>query len=87
MTNLHVVLLKLFEPVMDINFSKVCWISANEYAYIFLQIDKVDPEYFRASKRIRIDEETKIRGTKEEADSYLAKDGMDGPLMRAYRLS
>ncbi|CAD6576435.1 MAG: hypothetical protein TREMPRED_001677 [Tremellales sp. Tagirdzhanova-0007] len=68
MTNLHVVLLKLFEPVMDINFSK---------------IDKVDPEYFRTSKRIRIDDETKIRGTKEEADSYLAKDGMDVDLLPA----
>lgn len=55
MTNLHVVLLKLFEPVMDASFSK---------------IDKVDPEYYRHSKRIDISDETKISATKEEADAY-----------------
>nr|XP_018262826.1 ubiquitin-conjugation factor E4 B [Kwoniella dejecticola CBS 10117]OBR84984.1 ubiquitin-conjugation factor E4 B [Kwoniella dejecticola CBS 10117] len=55
MTNLSVVLLKLFEPVMDAQFSK---------------IDKVDPAYYKCSKRIDITEETKIRGTKEEADEY-----------------
>jgi ubiquitin conjugation factor E4 B len=55
MTNLHVVLLKLFEPVMDSSFSK---------------IDKVDPEYYRYSSRIDITEETKVHATKEEADQY-----------------
>nr|KIR85337.1 ubiquitin-conjugation factor E4 B [Cryptococcus tetragattii IND107] len=55
MINLQVVLLKLFEPVMDARFSK---------------IDKVDPEYYKSSKRIDISEETKIRGAKEEADAY-----------------
>ncbi|OCF74479.1 ubiquitin-conjugation factor E4 B [Kwoniella mangroviensis CBS 8886] len=55
MTNLAMVLLKLFEPVMDAQFSK---------------IDKVDPAYYKTSKRVDITEETKIRGTKEEADEY-----------------
>lgn len=55
MTNLLFVLLKLFEPVMDVSFSK---------------LDKVDAEYFRQSKRLDISEETKIRATKEEADDY-----------------
>nr|XP_019011039.1 ubiquitin-conjugation factor E4 B [Kwoniella pini CBS 10737]OCF49820.1 ubiquitin-conjugation factor E4 B [Kwoniella pini CBS 10737] len=55
MTNLSVVLLKLFEPVMDAQFSK---------------IDKVDPAYYKYSKRVDITEETKIKGTKEEADDY-----------------
>ncbi|WOO81182.1 Ubiquitin conjugation factor E4 [Vanrija pseudolonga] len=55
MTNLQAVLLKLFEPVMDIQFSK---------------IDKVDPEYYRHSKRIDITDETKIKATKEEADEF-----------------
>ncbi len=42
------------------------------------KIDKIDPEYFRNSKRIRIEDETKIRATKEDADVYFANDGMDG---------
>lgn len=57
MTNLQVVLLKLFEPVMDASFSK---------------IDKVDPEYYRSTKRIVISDETKIKATKEEADEFYA---------------
>ncbi|KAL7421849.1 Ubiquitin conjugation factor E4 [Cryptotrichosporon argae] len=57
MTNLQVVLLKLFEPVMDVQFSK---------------IDKVEPDYYRVSNRIDISDETKIRAPKEEADSYFA---------------
>ncbi|WVR06922.1 hypothetical protein IAU60_003958 [Kwoniella sp. DSM 27419] len=55
MCNLQVILLKLFEPVMDAQYSK---------------IDRVDPEYFKFSKRVDISEETKIKGTKEEADDY-----------------
>ncbi|ODN80543.1 hypothetical protein, variant 2 [Cryptococcus amylolentus CBS 6039] len=58
MTNLQVVLLKLFEPVMDARFSK---------------IDKVDAAYFKFSKRIDISEETKVRATKEEADGYFGE--------------
>ncbi|RXK40337.1 ubiquitin-conjugation factor E4 B, partial [Tremella mesenterica] len=55
MTNLHYVLLKLFEPAMDVRYSK---------------IDKVDPEYLRSSKLVEIGDETKIRASKEEADEY-----------------
>lgn len=58
MTNLQVILLRFFEPVMDFNFSK---------------IDKVDADYFRKSTRLSIAEETKIRATKEEADAYFAE--------------
>jgi ubiquitin conjugation factor E4 B len=67
MTNLQVVLLKLFEPVMDASFSK---------------IDKVDPQYYKSSKRIDITEETKIKATKEEADEYYNMDGMDSGVIR-----
>nr|ODN80157.1 ubiquitin-conjugation factor E4 B [Cryptococcus depauperatus CBS 7841] len=55
MINLQMVLLKLFEPVMDARFTK---------------IDKVDPAYYKMTNRIDISEETKIKGTKEEADKY-----------------
>jgi ubiquitin conjugation factor E4 B len=55
MINIHAVLLKLFEPVMDVQFSK---------------IDKVDTDYYLHSERLDISEETKIRATKEEADQY-----------------
>jgi ubiquitin conjugation factor E4 B len=58
MTNLQVILLHFFEPVMDFNFSK---------------IDRVDADYFRKSTRLSIAEETKIRATKEEADAYFAQ--------------
>ncbi|WWC70131.1 uncharacterized protein I206_104078 [Kwoniella pini CBS 10737] len=35
-----------------------------------MRIDKVDPAYYKYSKRVDITEETKIKGTKEEADDY-----------------
>lgn len=47
----------------------------------FSKIDKVDPEYYKSSKRIDISEETKIRGAKEEADAYFGS-AMDGRLSR-----
>jgi ubiquitin conjugation factor E4 B len=34
----------------------------------------VDPEYYKHTRRLYIDEETKIRATKEEADAYFATD-------------
>lgn len=34
------------------------------------QIDKVDPEYYRHSKRLDVAEETKIHAEKAEADEY-----------------
>lgn len=64
MTNLQVVMLKLFAPVMDASFSK---------------IDKIDPEYYRRSKRIKIEDETKIRATKQEADEYFGAAMESGP--------
>ncbi len=45
---------------------------------ISLQVDKVDPGYFRVCKRINIEEETKIRATKEEADAFFAGESVDG---------
>lgn len=55
MINIHAILLRLFEPVMDVQFSK---------------IDKVDTDYYLHSDRLDISDETKIRATKEEADQY-----------------
>lgn len=67
MINIHFVLLKLFEPVMDVQFSKV---RTQNGGVLTVQVDKVDPEYFRHSKRLDIVDETKIRATKEEADEF-----------------
>lgn len=77
MVNLQILLLRFFEPVMDVAYSKVCSIDrplsvALLTSCTYIQIDKVDPEYFRKSKRLDISEETKIRGTKEEADAFFA---------------
>ena len=83
MTNLQVVLLKLFDPVMDVNFSKVGWKDLYDML-IDTQLDKVDPEYFRNSKRITINEDTKIRATKEEAAAYFGKDKMEGEPSQMY---
>lgn len=57
MVNLHSQLLRLFEPVMDVNYTK---------------LDRVDADYFRKSKRLDISEETKVRATGEEANEYFA---------------
>ncbi|KAK6909936.1 hypothetical protein I203_103962 [Kwoniella mangroviensis CBS 8507] len=45
-----------------------------------MRIDKVDPAYYKTSKRVDITEETKIRGTKEEADEYFGG-SMEGELV------
>lgn len=70
MINLQSILLKLFEPVMDVQFSKVSNLSRLLCTDNKNQIDKVDPEYYLHSKRIDIAEETKIRASKEEVDEY-----------------
>ncbi|CAG8568426.1 6693_t:CDS:10 [Paraglomus occultum] len=55
LTNLVTILLKLSEPFMDAEYSK---------------IDRIDPEYFRKSNRINISQETKIKATQQEAEAY-----------------
>jgi ubiquitin conjugation factor E4 B len=34
------------------------------------KIDKIDPDYFRTSKRFDFSEDTKINATKEQSDAY-----------------
>lgn len=55
MINLFSILMDLSAPFMDASYSK---------------IDKIDAEYFRKSKRIAIQEMTKINATGEEAKDY-----------------
>lgn len=55
MHNIAAVLLMFCDPFLDIRASK---------------IDKIDPTYFRTSKRIDISEDTKINATKEQSDAY-----------------
>lgn len=62
MINLQAVLLKLFEPVMDVQYSK---------------LDKVDSNYYRTTKRLDVKEETKINATKEEGDEYYSSMDVD----------
>lgn len=71
MTNLQIVLLKLFDPVMDASYSK---------------IDKIDSEYYKHSMRVPIGEDTKIKATKEEADEYYARHS-DGVYFALYLLT
>lgn len=55
MHNIAAVMLQFCDPFMDIRASK---------------IDKIDPTYFRTSKRLNVFEDTKINATKEQSDAY-----------------
>ncbi|KAI8149698.1 ubiquitin elongating factor core-domain-containing protein [Fennellomyces sp. T-0311] len=55
MHNITAVLLDLCDPFMDVKASK---------------IDKIDPTYFRTTRRLDVKEDTKISGTKEQSDEY-----------------
>ncbi|GAA5912015.1 hypothetical protein JCM5296_007322 [Sporobolomyces johnsonii] len=57
--NLHVALLGFSQPFLDAGFTK---------------IDKIDPLYYKHSKRIDIAEETKISANQQESDAYYAID-------------
>ncbi|EGF97776.1 uncharacterized protein MELLADRAFT_118656 [Melampsora larici-populina 98AG31] len=61
--NTQAVLLQFAGPFLDPQFSK---------------IDKVDPLYFKHSKRLNIMEETKISATKEECDAFLTQEDSSG---------
>ena len=58
MLNLQSVLLRFCEPFMDANFSK---------------IDRIDPLYYAHSKRIPLDDETRIKATAEEANQWASQ--------------
>jgi ubiquitin conjugation factor E4 B len=55
MHNIAAVLLMFCDPFLDIRASK---------------IDKIDPTFFRTSKRLDVSEDTKINATKEQSDAY-----------------
>lgn len=38
-----------------------------------LQIDKIDPLYYKVSQRINVAEETKMSATQTESDEYYAR--------------
>ncbi|KAH9819920.1 ubiquitin elongating factor core-domain-containing protein [Melampsora americana] len=61
--NTQAVLLQFAGPFLDPQFSK---------------IDKVDPLYFKHSKRLNIMDETKISATKEESDAFLTPEESNG---------
>ncbi|KAJ9098222.1 hypothetical protein QFC21_004551 [Naganishia friedmannii] len=59
MVNLQAILLRLFEPVLDVTYSK---------------LDRVDSGYYTRSKtRVDVTEETKIKATRTEYDEYRAE--------------
>lgn len=55
MHNIAAVLLSFCDPFLDVRASK---------------IDKIDPTFFRTSKRLDVSEDTKINATKEQSDAY-----------------
>jgi ubiquitin conjugation factor E4 B len=42
----------------------------------FRQIDRIDSDYYRHSKRVDIKEETKMRAAQDEANEYYSEDDM-----------
>jgi ubiquitin conjugation factor E4 B len=58
MVNVTVCLDRLCEPFMDATFSKV---------------NRIEPEYFRRSPRVKIDEETKINADQKTSDDFYAQ--------------
>ncbi|KAJ9117556.1 hypothetical protein QFC22_004406 [Naganishia vaughanmartiniae] len=58
MVNLQAVLLRLFEPVLDVTYSK---------------LDRIDSGYYTRSKRVDVTEETKIKATQTEYNDYRAE--------------
>ncbi|KAJ6508731.1 ubiquitin elongating factor core-domain-containing protein [Mycena sanguinolenta] len=55
MVNLQSVLLRFAEPFMDANYTKM---------------DRIDPLFYARSKRINLDDETRIKATSEEAAKW-----------------
>ncbi|KAI8084119.1 ubiquitin elongating factor core-domain-containing protein [Gilbertella persicaria] len=58
MQNIAAVLLTFCDPFLDVRASK---------------IDKIDPTFFRTSKRLDVSEDTKINATKEQSDAYYSQ--------------
>jgi ubiquitin conjugation factor E4 B len=58
MVNLQAILLRLFEPVLDVTYSK---------------LDRIDVGYYTRSKRVDVTEETKIKATQTEYNDYRAE--------------
>lgn len=58
MVNLQAILLRLFEPVLDVTYSK---------------LDRIDEGYYTRTKRMDVTEETKIKATQSEYNEYRAK--------------
>ncbi|KAJ9110282.1 hypothetical protein QFC19_001685 [Naganishia cerealis] len=58
MVNLQAILLRLFEPVLDVTYSK---------------LDRIDSGYYTRSKRVDVTEETKIKATQTEYNDYRAE--------------
>lgn len=58
MINLQAILLRLFEPVLDVTYSK---------------LDRIDVGYYSKTKRVDITEETKIKAAQAEYNEYRAQ--------------
>lgn len=79
MLNLQSVLFRFCEPFMDANYSKVREIA---FAAPFLRrlkhplrpkIERIDPFFYAHSKRIVLDDETRIKATSEEANAWASQ--------------
>ncbi|KAK4046180.1 Ubiquitin conjugation factor E4 [Microbotryomycetes sp. JL201] len=58
--NIHTILLDFAKPFLDPSFSKA------------RHIDKIDPLFYKHSKRVDISSDTKISATQQESDEYYA---------------
>ncbi|KIJ54955.1 hypothetical protein M422DRAFT_153298 [Sphaerobolus stellatus SS14] len=56
MINLHAILLRFAEPFMDAKYTK---------------LDRIDPEFYRRSRRVDVSEETRLKATSDEATEWV----------------
>lgn len=89
MHNIAAILLSFCEPFMDVKASKVrClsrYVKVMDVDILFMQIDKIDPTYFRTSRRLDVTEDTKVTADKEQSDRYYNSGEPKGKAMRYTR--
>ncbi len=72
MANWSSVLIRLAEPFMDANYTKVSMAASKRTISTdsLLQLDKIDPQYYLHSSRINVKDETRIKADAQEIEEW-----------------
>lgn len=86
MHNIAAILLSFCEPFMDVKASKVGCLPPRSCLllthFLYMQIDKIEPTYFRTSRRLDVTEDTKVTADKEQSDRYYNSGEPKGKTLR-----